>query len=690
MSLANIASSTCLYGRKNKFNLIFAAITILLLGHAMLVLVPWQPFLPRVNLDSSWLLINSYAFKKKWLYGKDIIWPYGPLGFLFGFPIVPESFVALLIGRSIMAVSLFSMYFFTIGISLSSVLKRCMWWLAVLATMNIWFDTPFFGFSLLLFFVYFFRSSSVPTFLIILLSALTALSGLVKISFLLAAFFIQTMIALDSILVKKKLPALLIIFVATYLLGWLALQQKLDFLPTYFFSSSALSRGFSAMSITGRSSEIIGFLVCWILLEILIVNQLWQRQPASAIIGAMTFFGVFFFIFKAGFTRHDGHAEGCIAALLLFSLLFFLQEDNWRFFLPGKMIAAICIGAQFIVAIVTLHNHGNDFKRFERAVIEPVPMAKGFYNIVSGKYSYTNQYTATMEEISIKYQLPPLAGTVDLYPSNQTLILANGFQYDPRPIFQSYSSYTPTLLEKNAEHLRGLDAPQHILFEIMPTDQQYPSLADGLSWPELLTRYSAEGLYGNYLILNKRPKKLNYHFELFEVVKPDFGESIELPRGVSIWARISMPLTYIGDATEFLFKLPITEIRIVSGKKCRQQTGFDEQFYLSHYPDVANAVREGIYISGFEHYNKFGRKEKRLVNNNNPFRLVPGMAKAGFLLSPFIDTGKDFSSFSKSGMAALEDKQVCSMEINFQTGKSWEKNLLFKKPQVELFKFVTN
>lgn len=38
---------------------------------------------------------------------------------------------------------------------------------------------------------------------------------------------------------------------------------------------------------------------------------------------------------------------------------------------------------------------------------------------------------------------------------------------------------------------------------------------------------------------------------------------------------------------------------------------FDEQFYLRQNPDVAEAVRKGLMISGFEHYSKFGEKERR-------------------------------------------------------------------------------
>ena len=42
------------------------------------------------------------------------------------------------------------------------------------------------------------------------------------------------------------------------------------------------------------------------------------------------------------------------------------------------------------------------------------------------------------------------------------------------------------------------------------------------------------------------------------------------------------------------------------------QFAFDEQFYLVTYPGVANAVANGVFINGLEHYVKFGQAEGRL------------------------------------------------------------------------------
>ena len=46
------------------------------------------------------------------------------------------------------------------------------------------------------------------------------------------------------------------------------------------------------------------------------------------------------------------------------------------------------------------------------------------------------------------------------------------------------------------------------------------------------------------------------------------------------------------------------------------QFAFDEQFYLASYPGVADAVANGLFINGLEHYIRFGQAEGRLPIDN--------------------------------------------------------------------------
>lgn len=100
--------------------------------------------------------------------------------------------------------------------------------------------------------------------------------------------------------------------------------------------------------------------------------------------------------------------------------------------------------------------------------------------------------------------LPKLAGTVDLYPTDQGALIASGNHWNPRPILQSYSAYTPQLAEWNRQHLLGASAPDHIYFKVDPIDERVPSLDDGPSWPTLLQRYVPRAMQGDYLVLDRQ------------------------------------------------------------------------------------------------------------------------------------------------------------------------------------------
>ncbi len=54
--------------------------------------------------------------------------------------------------------------------------------------------------------------------------------------------------------------------------------------------------------------------------------------------------------------------------------------------------------------------------------------------------------------------------TMDVMPWEVSLAIANGLNYQPRPIPQSYSAYTPWLDGLNAHHLAANNAPDYILF----------------------------------------------------------------------------------------------------------------------------------------------------------------------------------------------------------------------------------
>ncbi len=92
--------------------------------------------------------------------------------------------------------------------------------------------------------------------------------------------------------------------------------------------------------------------------------------------------------------------------------------------------------------------------------------------------------------------LPPVEGSVDIYPFELSALFAHGFLWAPRPVFQSYPAYNAELDAFICGILEGPNAPQHVFFRVQPIDGRLPALEDAGSWPVLLSRYEIVGYNG--------------------------------------------------------------------------------------------------------------------------------------------------------------------------------------------------
>jgi hypothetical protein len=240
--------------------------------------------------------------------------------------------------------------------------------------------------------------------------------------------------------------------------------------------------------------------------------------------------------------------------------------------------------------------------------VDPVSAVARFLTSVSGSWvgirtrisdpgAFQKYFDDARAGIRGQLPLPATDGTVDLYPFDLAAVFAAGQKWSPRPVFQSHAAYTPALAERNRDHLRGTAAPDRIYFSLPILDARYPSLDDGLSWPELIGRYRISGYFDRYVVLEKRTRPINV--DVGAVVldeRASFGKQISLPTtGALMWAKIDITPSLIGQVISVLYKLP--------------------PLYLSVKYD--NGLTER-------------------------FRFIPGEGRSGFLFSPTVRSAVDF------------------------------------------------
>jgi hypothetical protein len=184
---------------------------------------------------------------------------------------------------------------------------------------------------------------------------------------------------------------------------------------------------------------------------------------------------------------------------------------------------------------------------------------------------------------------------------------------------QSLAVDTPELADLNAAFVRGERAPDSILFQIAPVDDHVPSLEDGRSWPELLTCYDVREVEWPFALLKRSPVPRAWRLTPLVDTPIRFGEVVPIPPSTNdpIWATIDIDRTFWGRIASTLYKPPILSLTIVT-------------------PDGRPAT----------------------------YRLVPGMARSGFLLSPVIQNPVDFGLLAADCSPDLADKEATSLVLS--------------------------
>jgi hypothetical protein len=230
-------------------------------------------------------------------------------------------------------------------------------------------------------------------------------------------------------------------------------------------------------------------------------------------------------------------------------------------------------------------------------------------------------------KIRYRQPLPTVTGPVDVYPWEMTLAYAHDLELMPRPTLQSYQAGDPRLAGRNVAHLARSDGPGTLLFRVGTIDNRYPSMDDGPSWPHILAGYRLDNPKGPHLVLRRARTQRSFSIDGLASHDLRFGESLVVnsPPGTLVWLKAEFDRGVVGRLAGAAYRGPILYTRI----------------------ELAN---------GGERW----------------YRVVPGMAEAGFLLSPLVANSRDFVSLMNGSWPhRLAAQQVTSIEFATEFGASW-------------------
>lgn len=614
--------------------------------------VPWNPYIiATAGIDDSWMLALNALFRQAPRFGHDLVFTYGPWGFLNTRAYHPDTY-----GLMLLAWSFFSLAFWrgcwAVGRRrIANPAVMLVWMLATLgiAALEVFHQiaAPLCLVGLLL--VYCFSDEHKPfSGTLVLLVAAVAWASLVKFTYFFAAGLVIVPVSVDQ-LRRRQVPSVALLFSGSMVLFDLLAGQRLADLPSYLrLSLQGMSGYTDAMSCTTVYHPIPGMthlppldLVCFVAAASLLmgtaIRAQCHRDGAWGLLPLTALAATLFITFKWGFVRHDAFHTPLAACVLLFLGLLAAAwlwperktDRGGRLALAAAVLAGAAVSWDSLASAtgIGMPNY------YAISLLGDVgPNLRAAAQLARGTSHLSNDYEHAMAAIRSGWPVPTIEGSVDIYPSRSAVPIAAGLQYAPRPVFQSYCAYTEELAALNADHLRGPNAPAHLLLGIsdggFPLDR-FPTADDGPSWPEFLTRYEIERITPNFLVLRKAARPGHYEFTPFGHTDGRLNASIPIPSVADgpVWVRIRFEPTAAGKILALLYKSP--------------------ELYFSV------TTRDG----------------RTRVYRTSPGS--PGSAAAGFLLSPLIDDIKAYDRLAHHlPLTGNEVKTITLMERGW-IGQGW-------------------
>lgn len=614
-------------------------------------------------LDDSWAAVMGWARLQDVQWGKDLLFTYGPLGYLFPrATYYPPLFDTFLLGQLLLALGY--TFIFTCAFRRLATAERIL--LALIAVLacrrqpdTLLLGTAIFAVVALDDLIRRSRDTSWAWLGLGVVALMMNTLGLLKFTVLpLSVLLCGVGVVL---LLRERRPAAALAWVLLWLgslaLLWLGHGQSLAAFPGYVLGALEVAAGYSISMGVDSKPEILAAGLLMLAFTIALLLIWWRRETPRdlrvlVLLGYLAF--ALFVAWRNAYTRADMWHVTFFFPLAAFVLLASWALGRWR---PQRLIRYGC--ALFVVlyaaGIVVL-------------LVSP-PLYREYLLDGLGKLSATvsgtlrAQHEAQYQAKRTEWDLASFRrligeARVDVFGCTQAVAIWNGFNYAPRPIFQSYSAYTPGLQRRNEAHYLGPQAPPFVIFAMCPIDARLPASDDALALLALLRNYRPVAAEKGYVLLQRdaaaRPAPQ-------PVLAPQrtlkLGEWMDVADGASPQVlQLDYRLNLAGRLRAMLLREPMLKIELQladgqlrSNRLVRQvaQTGF----LLS--PALEN---EAAYLRWY-----YGQENYAVTR----FRLVPERAGQDWLFQPVIQLASVPADLAQGPAAEMPADMATLLYPNF-------------------------
>ena len=557
------------------------------------------PQAPQVDplLDNAWGLCLPYLTYHGMQFGSDAVFTFGPLGF-----VIPGLYSGCGYWMQFIAMAAVGGMFGWVIVEATGPLK---WPFKIIAILAIVFLIT--------------RNIQTEFSLIIALQGLLLLRDeppgrikttvcLIVLGFLSLTKFTNFMLATVTVvivaghysIVKKWRHSALVAggFALAVFCFWIACGQSPSGIWSYLNTSLEVSRGYEAMAIYEKPEEMLAGLVMVLLIAASsIMEGVMAKGREKSVAAILILWTATYLNWKHGYIRAGGgHTLGfylwALGIAAFYPLFFPYGRKSW---MPGIGFS-IAIAACSMWGIYRLAP--STFDIYIPGVVEQIHQ-----NVMAltNPSKFERDLKSRFEIVANANNAPRIdrvlgRDTVDVFGFEQSIAILNGLNYTPRPIFQSYSAYTPMLAAMNAGFMRGRRAPEWILQRYETIDGRYPSCDDSAALLSLLDRYTYQFQDSGYVVWRRTVEKIAGPVESPQIAREgDAHLKEEIPVGdlaskSALWLEIDYSNNLFGSLRSLLYKPPKVTLSVTMA----DHPGVRRKFLFPRF-----IAKEGLVLSPY-------------------------------------------------------------------------------------------
>ena len=481
----------------------------------------------------------------------------------------------------------------------------------------------------------------------------SAVSTLIKFSLFPLSVALFLLVDLNRLRLRA-FPVATIGYAAAYYLSFVLMAPEGSDFHAYFKGSLETSSGYSAaMAIAGPWADAAIYAALAVAAFMALAASERRRVRDGGEFGwnsAAQALAALFFVWitlKIGFVRHDLHVLTALSGLALAVCAFGLSRlpPHGIGRIAAATLAAVVVGAGFFSHAKLATDPGMRFPLAktltDHLVAVPEELARTAGALGDpGAWLETrlSRREEALSELARESPIDEIEGTIDSIASIQASLIANGLAYQPRPTIQEYTTYTRALIERNRAFFADASGPRYVLFEASAIDERYPALAEGASWPVFLAAYAPERMVDSDVLLRRRQAPLGNLLGSPVSGSGDLGASLPIEFGPDpVFISLDVKPTLIGRIADLLLKPSFLYLGVTTSQGTEQV-----------------------------------------------YRLIPAIAREGFLASPVVRTNRDFVRLAE-GTSAENMQRVSSLRVfaGFGGGFTYDRNVAYTVRRID-------